>query len=76
MLTGSNAFAMRGTGNKERQKLENDIREASIKFSEYMKSIEWTYDNKAIQLEKNIEMAEYNLYCYEYEDNRRRNWRQ
>jgi len=75
MLTGSNAFAIRGTSNKERQNLENAIQEASIKFSEYMKSIEWTYDNKAIQLEKNIVIAEYNLYCAEYEDNRRRNWR-
>lgn len=75
MLTGSNAFAMRGSRRKEIELLNEAIQKAKLKFWDYMKSIEWIYDEKAIKLEKQIEIAEYNLYCYEYEDNRRRNWK-
>lgn len=74
MLTGSNAFSLRGA-DKTRENLKNSIEEAKNKFHEYIKSIEWIYNKKAIKLEKDIEIAEYNLYCYEYEDNRRRNWK-
>jgi len=54
--------------------LKEVLEKARQTFWEYLKSIEWIYDDKALKLEKEIDIAEYNLYCAEYEDNRRRNW--
>ena len=42
----------------------------------YMDLEEGTYSvDKSDQLYKEIKLAEHELYCEEYEDNRRRNWR-
>ncbi len=75
MLTGSNAFSARGSHSKARNELIDKIEAAKIKFWEYMEKVDYAYDKKALKLEKEIEVAEYNMYCSEYEDNRKRNWK-
>lgn len=68
------AIRMRGA-DKTRETLKGRVENARTIFWEHIKNGGWLYDEKAMKLEKNIEIAEYNLYCYEYEDNRRRIWR-
>jgi len=74
-ITGENAFRMRGSNRIAKENLENAVNKAKEIFWNHMDKISWIYDNKALKLEKNIEIAEYNLYCFEYEDNRKRNWK-
>lgn len=75
MAMGSNALSMRGSNRAAKENLQDAINEAKNKFWGHMGKIGWIYDDKAIRLEKDIETAEYNLSCYEYEDDRRRNWK-
>ena len=71
-MTGENF--KRFNRNTDLEQLKNAVQKAKETFWNYMKKIEWVYDDKAIKLEKDIEIADYNLSCAEYEDNRRRNW--
>ena len=59
--------------NTDLEQLKDAIQKAKETFWNYMKKLEWIYDDKAIKLENDSEIAEHNLYCAEYEDNRRRN---
>lgn len=73
MITGSNF--KRVNSNAEIKRLKEKLEEAREIFWNYLKKIEWCYDQKALKLEKEIELTEYELYCAEYEDNRQRNWK-
>lgn len=73
MPIGSNAFAMRGR-DKTKENLKIAIENAINDYNAYLRKLGY-HDEKAIKLEKNIEIAEYNLYCYEEEDRIRRNWK-
>ena len=75
MLSGSNALAMRGAHSKGMETLKAKIQEAKTRYWDYLKENEWIHDEKAIELEKQVSQAEYELYREEYEDNRRRNWK-
>jgi len=70
-ITGENF--KRINGNAEIKKLRDKIQEAKEIFWNYLKQL--NYDEKALNLEKQIEIAEYELWCAEYEDNRKRNWK-
>jgi hypothetical protein len=71
-LTGENF--KRINRNSTIKYLREEVQQARETFWNYMKKIGWVYDDKASKLEKEIELAEHNLYCAEYEDNRRRTW--
>jgi len=73
MATGENF--LRINRNSTIKTLKEKLNAARENLTNYLKQNEWCFDQKAIKLEKEIELAEYNLYCAEYEDNRRRNWK-
>jgi hypothetical protein len=75
MAVGENFIRICGNSMQEIKRLTQEVQKAKENFWAYMNKIEWYYDDKAIRLEKQIEVAEYNLWCEEYEDNRRRNWK-
>jgi hypothetical protein len=72
-LTGENF--MRIDRDNTIKYLREEVQQARETFWSYMRKNGWLYDSKAIKLEKEIELAEHNLYCAEYEDNRRRTWK-
>lgn len=84
MITGEKAFALRGNCMRDIKKLKEELQNAKEKLHEYnlkIRDIElgyidgnWNYE-ELHKLEKQIEIAEYNLYCERYEDNHRRNWK-
>jgi hypothetical protein len=73
-LTGEN-FKRINRSNSDVRILRDKLEEARIKLHYYLKDNEYNFDQKALRLEKEIELAEHNLHCAEYEDNRRRNWK-
>ena len=75
MITGSNAFAMRGSRSKAMEYLRDKVEEARSTYWDYLKENEFAHDEKAMKLKSEHERAEYELYCEEYEENRSRNWK-
>ncbi|MCY9738171.1 hypothetical protein M5X17_31250 [Paenibacillus alvei] len=62
--------------NSEIEKLKAELENARVAFTNYSKASDedsWSFD-ELYRLEKVVVNLEYNLYCTEYEDNRRRNW--
>jgi hypothetical protein len=77
MLTGSNALAMRGTKSKVSE-LKEKLQELKVNFwNDYKEQIDNTGEFKGdiVKFEKEVEKMEYKIWCEEYEDNRRRNWK-
>jgi len=73
MATGENF--MRINRNTDIEKAKNKLQETKENLHNYLKENNYHFNEKALKLEKKIELAEYNLYCIEYEDNRRRTWK-
>ena len=73
MSTGENFKRLSGK-NPEIKRAKDEVQRARETFWNYIKELEWTYDEKALRLEKDIETAENELWAAEYEDNRHRNW--
>ena len=75
-MIGEN-FKFLNRHNTEIAKLKNDLQKAGIAFTDYSKDVEnkkWNW-GKLHSLENEVKQLEYQLYCAEYEDNRKRNWR-
>ena len=73
MVTGENF--KRINGNATIKILKDTLIKTQQIFWQYLKNNEFTFDKKAVQLENDVKLAEYELYCTEYEDNRKRNWK-
>lgn len=75
-MTGEN-FKSVNRKNTEVEKLKVEIENARIAFTNYSKNSDtddWSWD-KLHSIEETVNSLEYQLWCAEYEDNRRRNWR-
>jgi hypothetical protein len=73
-MTGENFKSLNRSGNTD---LKNKLCAAKEKFTQHIKKCgeeNWSSD-LLNALESNIEKIEYEVWCEEYEDNRRRNWR-
>ncbi len=68
------AISLRGVYGKALQELKDELERARLAYWEYLKDTEID-GSKAQHLEKVIEVAEYKLWCEQYEDNRRRTWK-
>lgn len=58
-------------------KLKEDLDTARVTFTKYAKQVdseEWNW-NKLRKLESQVENLEHAVWCEEYEDNQRRNWK-
>lgn len=58
-------------------KLTEDLNTAKVAFTKYAKqtdSEDWNWDNLR-KLESKVNNLEHAIWCEEYEDNQRRNWR-
>jgi hypothetical protein len=73
-MTGENFKRFLGNANRDIKQLKDEVQKSKEIFWQYTKQNNYYCDEKALKLMKQIEVAEYNLYCAEYEDNRRRNW--
>lgn len=77
------SFRLRGTSMNGINELKKTLQNARIKLADYCninnmydengEKPEWNFATMH-ELEKDIEKAEYSLYCAEYEDKRKRNW--
>jgi hypothetical protein len=62
---------------KRDTKLEEALEDAKVDFTKYAKNAGtegWNWD-ELNRLERKVEIIEYELWCAEYEDNRKRNWK-
>lgn len=78
-MTGENFRRFSGNGNSDIKELKNKIQNIKNERAEVqnINTIkEYGFDSgKHDKLTQQIESLEYELYCVEYEDNRRRNWK-
>ncbi|MBU7316093.1 hypothetical protein [Paenibacillus oleatilyticus] len=75
-MTGEN-FKRINRKNTEIDKLKEKLDSAKIAFTNYSKvpdESDWSFD-ELYKLEKVVIKLEHSLYCAEYEENTRRNWR-
>lgn len=75
-MTGEN-FKSANRKNTEIEKLKTELDNAKIEYTNYSKNSDtdnWSWD-KLNSFEETVINLEYQLWCAEYEDKRRRNWR-
>lgn len=57
-------------------KIKDELNNAKVTFTKYAKNADsdnWNWD-ELNRLEQQVKTLEYELYCFQYEDNRKRNW--
>jgi len=75
-MTGEN-FKFLNRGNSDIQNLKNELQKAKVIFTDYANDTEnkkWNW-TELYKLEDNVKKLEHQLYCVEYEANRKRNWK-
>lgn len=72
MITGENF--KRVNKNRTIEQLKDKLQKEKENLHYYLKLNDWVYDDKSVKLENQIKEIEYQIYCAEYEDNRKRNW--
>jgi len=75
-MTGEN-FKLLNRSNGNIENLKNELQKAKVIFTDYANDTDnkkWNW-KELHRLEGNVKQLEYQLYCAEYEDNQRRNWR-
>jgi len=75
-MTGEN-FKLLNRSNSNIENLKNELQKAKVIFTDYANDTDnkkWDW-KEFYKLEDNVKNLEYQLYCAEYEDSRKRNWK-